>query len=111
MTPNNRSARYKKIGIAVLVVGIVGALALYFVRVHMAESADSLTEQYDNSTERTETRQMGMLYGKSGQQMQDLIDDLKYPGPQSVILGLVAFIMAMGFFTAARPLPEDEEQS
>ena len=111
MTPNNRSARYKKIGIAVLVVGIVGALVLYLVRVHMAESADSLTAQYDNSTERTETRQMGMLYGKSGQQMQDLIDDLKYPGPQSVIIGLVAFIIAMGFFTAARPLPEDEEKN
>jgi hypothetical protein len=111
MDAANRRARYKKIGMAVLVAGIVGALVLYFVRIHMAESADSTMAQYDNSTERAENQQMGRLYGKSGQQMEGLIDDLKYPGPQSVIIGLVAFIIAMGFFTAARPLPEDEEKS
>ena len=104
-----RRVRYRKIGIAVLVLGIVGALALYLVRTHLAESADSTLTQYDNATERVESRQMGMLYGKSGQQMAGLIDDLKYPGPQSVVIGLVAVLIAMGFFTAARPLPDSDD--
>jgi len=108
MTFDERRSRYKKIGIAVLVVGVVGALVLYLVRTRMAESADSTMTQYDSATERAESRQMGALYGKSGQQMEGLIDDLKYPGPQSFVIGLVAFLIAMGFFTAARPLPDDD---
>ena len=106
---HKRRTRYKKIGIAVLVSGIVGALVLYLVRTRMAESSDSTMTQYDNSTERIENRQMGMLYGKSGQEMESLIDDLKYPGPQSFIIGGISFLIAMGFFTAARPLPDDKE--
>ena len=60
---------------------------------------------YDKPTE----RQMGILYGKQGEFIEDLTNDLKQPGTQAVIIILTAALVAGCCFHFARLLNYDAE--
>jgi hypothetical protein len=56
-----------------------------------------------------EQRQMAILYGKQGELIEDLSNDLKQPGTQAIIIVVVAVLIAGGCFYFARLLDADDE--
>jgi hypothetical protein len=58
---------------------------------------------------KNQSRHMGMLYGNMGLLIQDLLDDLKRPGTQTIIIVVVATIVSFGCFHFARWLDHDDE--
>ena len=56
-----------------------------------------------------EERQMEILYGKSGELIEDGSNDLKQPGTQAAIIAAVSVIIASGCFYFARSLDYDDE--
>jgi hypothetical protein len=54
------------------------------------------------------TRQMEVLYGKSGMLMADLVEDLKQPDTQAVLIAAVAGLIAGGCFYVAGLYAEDD---
>jgi len=53
---------------------------------------------------RSEERQMGQLYGKQGQLIEDFNESLKQPGTQALLLLGAAVVVAAGCFHMARVL-------
>jgi len=47
-------------------------------------------------------RQMGMFFGKSGYLIDDLLDSLKQPGTQAILIAATALVIASGCFLFAR---------
>ena len=93
------------IGIVVLVLGFSAAGLVYWIGTRGNQNDDLEMIGYN----RSESRQMGMLYGKSGIIMDDLLDDLKRPGTQAAIIAGISALIALGCFHFARPLESDEE--
>ncbi|HEY5296875.1 MAG TPA: hypothetical protein VIK59_03025 [Verrucomicrobiae bacterium] len=93
--PHRRAKQLKITGIVILVLGISAAGILYWMRTRAADlSGDLSMAGYD----KPETRQMEMLYGKSGEMMEDLSNELKKPGAQAIIVLAVSGIIAFGCF-------------
>lgn len=106
ISPSKRRARQLKIiGIIVLLAGIVGAGMVYWIGTRSADLSDDLSMAGYN---RPEERQMGILYGKQGEFIEDLSNDLKQPGTQAIIIAVVSVIVASGCFYFARLLDDDE---
>jgi hypothetical protein len=55
-----------------------------------------------------EERQMEMLYGKSGELIENWSNDLKQPGTQAIIIAGAAIVIAAGCFYFARLLDADD---
>ncbi|MGA2030257.1 MAG: hypothetical protein ABSG87_09320 [Verrucomicrobiota bacterium] len=86
-------------GIIVLALGIVSAGIVYWMGTRSADlNDDPAMLGYD----RDETQQMGILYGKSGELIEDWSNDLKQPGTQAIIITAVSVIIASGCFYFAR---------
>jgi hypothetical protein len=51
---------------------------------------------------------MEMLYGKSGELIEDWFNDLKQPGTQAIIIAGAAIVIAAGCFYFARLLDDDD---
>jgi hypothetical protein len=51
---------------------------------------------------------MKILYGKSGELIEDWSNDLKQPGTQAIIIVVVSVIIASGCFYFVRLLDDDE---
>ena len=101
-----RARRFRIIGIIVLLVGIFSAGIVYWLGTRSPDVSDDLSMVgYDKS----EQRQMGILYGKQGELIQDWSNDLKQPGTQAVIIILAAALVAGGCFYFARLLDYDDE--
>ena len=62
---------------------------------------------YDKPAE----RQMGILYGKQGELIEDWSNDLKQPGTQAIIITLAAVLVAGCCFYFARLLDYDAEHA
>jgi hypothetical protein len=60
---------------------------------------------------KADSRQMEMLYGQMGVMMQELIDDLKRPATQAIIILVMAGLIAVGCFYFSRPPEKADEPS
>jgi len=94
--------------LVVLALGIVTAALVYWLQNRPDDlSNDPSMLGYD----RAESRQMGMLYGKSGLLIDQWLDDLKQPGTQAVIIVLFSAAIAGGCFYFARLSDYDDAGS
>lgn len=100
----------------ILVLGLVGAAVVYWVGSRReALPDDPAMVGFDRATQ----RQMGLLYGKQGQLIEDLNNWVKQPGTQALLVAAGAAVVALVLFQASRvlefeacnPAPEDEGQS
>jgi hypothetical protein len=101
-----RARRFRVTGVIVLLLGIVSAGVVYWIGTRSADLSDNPSMLgYD----RAETQQMGILYGKSGELIEDWTNDLKQPGTQAIIIAVAATLVAAGCFYFARLLDDDDE--
>jgi uncharacterized protein YpmB len=105
--PNRRAKKLKIIGVVILILGIASAGILYWLETRAPDLSDDPAML---GFDRSQTRQMEMLYGKEGQLIEDWSNDLKQPGTQAVIIIIFSAIIASGFFYFAR-LPGDDAQA
>jgi hypothetical protein len=96
-----RVRRWRIAGVIVLLLGLAGAGAVYWLGTRDASLGDDISM---TGYSKTETRQMGLLYGQQGLLIEDLQNDLKQPGTQAVIIVIGAAIVAAGIFYFARIL-------
>ena len=101
-----RACRLRLAGIIVLVAGIIGAGVVYWLGTRAADmSGNPSMVGFDKA----EQRQMGMLYGKQGELIEDWTNDLKQPGTQAGIIAATAVLIAAGCFYFARLSDFDDE--
>jgi hypothetical protein len=101
-----RARKLRIIGVIALALGIAGAGIVYWLRTREADvSGDISMAGYNKS----EQRQMAILYGKQGELIEDWSNDLKQPGTQAIIIAAVSIIIAAGSFYFARLLDGDDE--
>ena len=100
-----RARRLRIIGVAILLLGIAGAGIVYWLGTRAADLSDDPSMAGFN---RSEERQMAILYGKSGEMIEDWSDDLKQPGTQAFIIAVFSVIIASGCFYFARLSDEDD---
>jgi len=101
-----QSKRLRVIGVVVLVLGLLSAGAVYWIRTHSGEPTE---DELLAGNAKAESRQMGVLYGKMGLLTQELSDDLKQPGTQAFIIATVSILIAAGCFYFARLGDDDNE--
>ena len=102
---NREKTRLRLIGIIALAVALVTAGLVYWLGTR-AENAG--VDQYRDAVTRSESRQMQMLYGTSGGVLDDILNGLKHPGNQAILILAIGGIIAAGCFYLGRPLPEDD---
>jgi hypothetical protein len=103
-----RARRLRISGVVVLVIGILGAGIVYWLGTRSPDVPDDLSMVgYNKPVE----RQMGILYGKQGELIEGLTDDLKQPGTQAIIIILTAALAAGCCFYFARLLDYDAEHT
>lgn len=104
--PSNRHARrLRTIGIAVLATGLVAAGIVYWLGTRGPDLSNQLSMQGFNRAQR---QQMGQLYGKSGQLIDELSGDLEQPGTQAGLIAGFSVVVLTGCFYFARLLDGDE---
>jgi len=101
---HREKARLKKVGALILLLGFASAGMLYWIR---TRPEDPALEQYRQDESRAVSRQMQMLYGSSGNVMQDFVTALKRPGTQAIVIIAVTALISGACFYLARPFPED----
>lgn len=99
-----RARRYRIAAMVIFLGGALSAGILYWMRPGAPDFSDNPAMLGFN---RAEQHQMGVLYGKQGQLIEDLTDSLKQPGTQAILMIVVAAIVAGGCVFFARLL-EDE---
>lgn len=100
---SRRRARLRTVGFLILVLGLGSAGLVYRLGTRPAEAQPDLALV---GYSRSRSRQMSMLYGKSGLLIDDLCESLKHPGTQGVLLASFAALVASGCFYLAR-FPEN----
>ena len=103
---NREKARLRLVGIIALMVGLVMAGLVYWLGTR-AENAQ--LDQYQDAVTRSESRQMQLLYGTSGGIVDDILNGLKRPGNQALLILAIGGIVAAGCFYLGRPLPEEDD--
>jgi hypothetical protein len=109
LEPTSReSARFRLVGVIVLLLGLGSAGTVYWVGIHSPDSnlGDDPAMLGFN---RVEQRQMALLYGKMGALVEGWSDDLKRPGVQATLIILVSGVIAAGCFFLARRLDIEVE--
>jgi hypothetical protein len=101
-----RARRLRITGVTTLLVGAAAAVTVYWLRTRAPDISDDPSMLGYN---RAEQRQMGVLYGKQGELIEELTDDLKQPGTQAAIIIVAAGVVAAGCFYCARLLDYDAE--
>ena len=94
------------IGVVVLLLGLAGAGAVYWMGTHSGKPSED--ELLPGNT-RAESHQMELLYGKMGLLTMELSDDLKQPGTQASLIATVSILIAAGCFYFARLSDDDPE--
>jgi hypothetical protein len=59
----------------------------------------------------SEERQLGILYGKQGELIEDLTKSLKRPGTQAMLIGVIAAAAAAGSFYFAHILDAEAQDA
>jgi hypothetical protein len=103
-----RGRRFRFTGVILLVLGIAGAGVVYWLGSRAPGFADDLAMVGFN---RSEDRQMGLLYGKQGRLIEDLTHALKQPGTQAFLIVAAAAVIAAGCFYFARILEDEAKQA
>ena len=88
-------------GVIVLLLGISSACLVYWIGTRSPDLSDDPSMVGFN---RTESRQMAMLYGKMGLLIEDWTNDLKQPGTQAILIASATILIALGCFYFARLL-------
>jgi hypothetical protein len=101
-----RAWRLRLSGFIVLLVGLGGAGVAYWLGTRAADVSGDLTMVGYN---KSEERQMGILYGKQGKLIEDWTNDLKQPGTQAGIIAGASILIASGCFYFARLSYFDDE--
>jgi hypothetical protein len=101
---HREKARLRTAGAIILAAGLISAGLLYWLR-----RENSNLEQLRESQARAESRQMQLLYGRSGGITEDLSNALKRPGPQALLIVAISGIIAAGCFYLGQPIPESDE--
>lgn len=108
VTPGQRGVLLRKIGGAVLALGLTGAGLIWWLgRTPVADDPYALIVA-DNS--KMISHQTQLLYGKMGLLMMDLSDDIKQPSTQAALLALFSAAVAFGCFHCARRADEDDRR-
>jgi hypothetical protein len=103
-----RARRLRLVGGLICVVGLMSAAIVYWRGTHAEDlSADPSMIGFD----RASRRQVGVLYGKVGEMVEDLSDDLKQPRTQAIIIALLSGIIGAGCFYFAGLFEQDGESS
>lgn len=96
--------RLRTAGAIILAVGLISAGLLYWLR-----TENSNLDQLRESQARAESRQMQLLYGRSGGITEDLSNTLKRPGPQAWLIVIISGVVAAGCFYLGQPIPESDQ--
>jgi hypothetical protein len=96
-----RARRCRISGWVILAAGLIGAGMVYWLGTRGPDYSDNPEMAGFN---RSEERQMGMLYGKQGQLLEDFDNWLKQPGTQAILIVAAAAMVAAGCFYFARIL-------
>ena len=103
-----RVRRYRIAGIAILVLGLGIAGLVYGLGSRAPDfSADPAMARFN----RSEDRQLGILYGKQGKLIVDLTHSLKQPGTQAVLIIVAAAGIAAACFYFARILEAEAKEA
>lgn len=102
---NREKARLRTAGAIIFAVGLIAAGLVYFLGTR-AENAS--VDQYRDAVTRSESRQMQLLYGGSGGIVEDIMNGLKHPRNQALLIFAIGGIVAAGCFYLGRPLPEED---
>lgn len=103
---HREKARLRKIGLIVLIAGLVGAGLVYWIG---NRPQDPALAEYHQSEERNATRQMEQLYGTSGDVMHKLMNAMSRPRNQALAIIALAAVVSGVCFYLGRPIPEDHE--
>ena len=103
-TSRRRARQLRIIGVVVLLLGLGGAGVVYWTRPPDLSDDPSML-----GYNRAETRQMGMLFGKSGEVLEGWVNDLKQTGTQVVLIAITAVLVAVLCFYFARLWDNDGE--
>ena len=88
----------RRIGTLILIAGLVAAGLVYWIGTHRREPAiEDLIPNYSAAN----SRQMGLMYGHSGELMWEGVEALKQPGTQAVVLVIIAGLAAAVCFRIA----------
>ena len=101
-----RARRLRISGFTTLFFGVAAAGTVYWLGTRAPDVSDDPSMLGYN---RAEQRQMGVLYGKQGELIEELTDDLKQPGMQAGIIIVAAGLISAGCFYCARLLDYDAE--
>ena len=103
-----RARRFRITGVVVSLLGISVAGLVYWLGTRSPDLADDLSMAgYHKPAE----RQMGILYGKQGELIEDLTNKLKQPGTQAILIVVTAALVAGCCFYFARLLDYDAEHA
>jgi hypothetical protein len=101
---NREKARLRLAGIVILLIGLISAGLLYWLR-----TENSNVDQIRASQAHAESRQMQLLYGRSGGLTADLSHLLQQPGAQALLIIGISAMIACGCFYLGQPIREDED--
>ena len=101
---NREKARLRLVGIVILAVGLISAGLLYWLR-----TKDSNLDQIRESQAHAESRQMQLLYGRSGGITSDLSNLLKEPSAQALLIIGGSAIVAAGCFYLGQPIRTSDD--
>lgn len=100
-----RAKQLRTIGSVVLASGVIAAGLVYGIGTHNAAPPDVSMLGFN----RAEQQQMGRLYGKSGQMLDDWLDDLKQPDTQAILILIFSSAIFAGCRYFARLVEIDDE--
>jgi len=93
-----RARQLRITGLLVLVLGVTGACLFYWIAARAA--APTMDELFPGYS-RNRSRQVGILMGSMVVTMMQLLDTLKDPFTEAVIIAVVAALVALIFFRLA----------
>jgi hypothetical protein len=101
--------RLRAIGAIVLLLGLAGAVAVYWTGSRAPEGMDGMDTRLLTEPSRAELHQVELLYGKFGLRMIEMMNGLKHPGTQAVIIAAVSIVIALGCFYLGRVVNHDDD--
>lgn len=96
-----RARRYRIAAAIIFLAGVIVAGVVYWIGSREKDYSDDPEMLGFN---RAEQRQMGILYGKQGQLVDDLSNSLKQPATQVVLVAVAAAVVALGCYQYSRML-------
>ena len=97
--------RFRFFATMVLVIGIASASVLYWVRTRAASVMDDPSMA---GYSKPQLMQMEVMYGRMGTMTSDLLEDLKQPGTQAILIAAFSTLFAsVCFFLANRWVDEE----